>query len=148
MQQENNPKVDVIPDMDWGEYEQLQTQPPGDTEILEEQLHTEEDIQSQQHEEKEEQGSITQEPIASQPLAEIVADDQVENEIKIQEEVVPQEPTSSQSASKIAMREPQKEDDVTQEPASPRVVDIVAKESPEKVAITQEKAPLEIASYV
>ena len=83
MQQENNPEVDVIPDMHWSEYEQVQTQSSGDTEILEEQLHTEEDIQYQQHKEKEEQGSVTQEPVASHPLAEIVVDDQVENEIKI-----------------------------------------------------------------
>ena len=46
MQQEINPKVDVIPDMDWGEDEQVQTQPSSDTEILKEQLHTKEDIQS------------------------------------------------------------------------------------------------------
>ena len=89
MQQENNPEVDVSPYMDWGEDEQVQTQPSGDIEILEEQLHTKEDIQSQQHEEREEQGSVTQEPVASQPLAEIAADDQVENENKIQEEVAP-----------------------------------------------------------
>ena len=36
MQQENNPKVDVIPDMDWSEDEQVQTQLLGDTKILEE----------------------------------------------------------------------------------------------------------------
>ena len=47
MQQENNPEVDVILDMDWSEDEQVQTKSLGDTEILEEQLHTEEDIQSQ-----------------------------------------------------------------------------------------------------
>ena len=46
MQQEINPKVDVIPDMDWGEDEQVQSQPSGDTKILEEQLHIEKDIQS------------------------------------------------------------------------------------------------------
>ena len=46
------------------------------------------------------------------------------------------------------MREPQKEDVVTQELASPRVVDVVAEESPEKVAVTQEPAPPEIASDV
>ena len=40
-------QVDVIPDMDWGEDEQVQSQPLGDTKILEEQLNTEEDIQSQ-----------------------------------------------------------------------------------------------------
>ena len=74
MQQENNPNVDAIPDMDWSEDEQVQTQSSGDTEILEEHLHTEEDIQSQQQEEKEERGSVTQEPVASQPLVEIAAD--------------------------------------------------------------------------
>ena len=46
MQQEDNPKVDVIPDMDLGGDEQVQSQPLGDTEILKEQLHTKEDIQS------------------------------------------------------------------------------------------------------
>ena len=46
MQQEANPEVDVIPDMDLGEDEQVQSQSLGDTKILEEQLHTEEDIQS------------------------------------------------------------------------------------------------------
>ena len=99
--------------MDWGEYEQVQSQPSGDTEILEEQLHTEEDIQSQQHEEKEEQGFVTQEPVASQSLVEIVVDDKVENEIKMQEEVAPQEPTSSQPAAKVSKGKPQKEDVVT-----------------------------------
>ena len=59
MQQEANPEVDVILDMDLGEDEQVQSQPSGDTEILEEQLHTEEYIQSQQLEEKEEQRSVT-----------------------------------------------------------------------------------------
>ena len=75
--------MDFIPDMDLGEHEQVQSQPSGDTEILEEQLHTEEDIQSHEYEEKEEQGSVTQEPVAWHPMAEIAADDQVENEIKI-----------------------------------------------------------------
>ena len=37
-------QVDVISEMDLGEYEQVQSQPSGDTEILEEQLHTEEKI--------------------------------------------------------------------------------------------------------
>ena len=40
-------QVDVIPDMDWGENEQVQSQPSCNTEILEEQLQTEEDVQSQ-----------------------------------------------------------------------------------------------------
>ena len=48
MQQEINPEVDVIPDMNWSEDEQVQIQSSGDMEILEEQLDTEEDIQSQQ----------------------------------------------------------------------------------------------------
>ena len=56
-------------------------------------------------------------------------------------EVAPQEPTSSQSAAKVAKGEPQKEDAVTQEPTSPGVVDVVAEESPEEVAVTQEPAP-------
>ena len=105
IQQEANPEVDFIPDMDWGEDEQVQSQPSGDTEILKEQLQTEEDIQSQQCEEKEEQGVVTREP------------------------------TSSQSAPKIAKEELQKEDAVTQEPTYPGVVDVVAEESPEKFVV-------------
>ena len=46
------------------------------------------------------------------------------------------------------MREPQKEDVVTQEPVSPGVVDVVSKESSEKVVATQEPTTLKIASYV
>ena len=52
MQQESNLDLDIIPNVDLGEDEQAQSQSLGDTEILEEQLHIEEDIQSQQHEEK------------------------------------------------------------------------------------------------
>ena len=52
MQQENNLEVDIIPDIHWSEDEQVQTQSSGDTEILEEQLHTEEDIQSQHQKDK------------------------------------------------------------------------------------------------
>ena len=52
-------------------------------------------LQPQQHEEIEGQGSVTQEPAALHPPVEITADNQVDKEIKIQEEVVPQEPTSS-----------------------------------------------------
>ena len=106
MQQENNPEMDFIPDMDWSENEQVQSQPSRDTEILEEQLQTEEDIQYQQGEEKEEQGVVTREP------------------------------TSSQSASKIAKEELHKVHAVTQEPTSPGVVDIVTEEIPEKVVVT------------
>ena len=82
--------MDIIPDVNLGEDEQAQSQSSGDTEILEEQLHIEEDIQSQQHEEKEEQGSITQEPTILHSLAGIVVDDHIENKIRIQEEVAPQ----------------------------------------------------------
>ena len=54
MQLEDNPEVDIIPDIHWSEDEQVQTQSSDDIEILEEQLHTEEDIQSQQQKEEEE----------------------------------------------------------------------------------------------
>ena len=57
MQQEANPGMDIIPDMDLGEDEKLQSKSLGDTEILEEQLHIEKDtiatLQSQQCEEGE-----------------------------------------------------------------------------------------------
>ena len=79
-------------------------------------------LQSQHHEEGEGQGSLTQEPGALHPPVEVAADNQVDKEIKIQEEVAPQEPTSSQLATEVAIGEPQKEDVVTQEPTSPKVV--------------------------
>ena len=56
------------------------------------------------------------------PLVEAAADNQEDREIKIQEEVVTQEPTPSQSAVEVAIGELQREDVVTQEPASPEVV--------------------------
>ena len=129
--------------MDLGEDEQVQSQPSGDTEILEEQLHTEEYIQCQQHEEKEEQGFV-----ASQSLAEIAADDQVENGIKMQEEVAPQEPTSSHPAAKVDKGKPQKEDVVTQEPTSLEGVEVVAKGIPGGVVVTQEPTPPKVTSDV
>ena len=53
-QQEINPKMDIIPDLDLGEDEQMQSQSLGEIEILEEQLHIAEDmeatLQPQQHE--------------------------------------------------------------------------------------------------
>ena len=56
MQQEANPGMDIIPDLDLGEDEQMQSQSLEDTEILEEQLHIEKDmkatLQSQKHEER------------------------------------------------------------------------------------------------
>ena len=140
LQQEVNPGMDIIPDLDLREDEQMQSQSLGDTKILKEHIHIEKDMKetlhSQQHEQREGQGFVTQELVALHPTVKAAADNQVDKEIKIQEEVALQEPTSSQSAAKISMREPQKEDTITQELASPRVVDVVAKESPEKVAVT------------
>ena len=52
MQQEANPELDIIPYLNSSEDEQTQSQSSGDIKILEEQLHIEEYIQSQQHEEK------------------------------------------------------------------------------------------------
>ena len=67
LQQEVILGIDIIPNLDLGEDEQMQSQSLGDTEILEEQLHIEKDmttnLQSQQHEEGEGQGSVTQEPM-------------------------------------------------------------------------------------
>ena len=45
MQQEANPELDIILDVNLGEDEQTQSQSSGDTKILEEQPHIEEDIQ-------------------------------------------------------------------------------------------------------
>ena len=71
----------------------MQSQSSGDTEILEEQLHVEKDmtttLQSQQHGEREGQGSLTQEPATLHSPVEVAADNQVDNKIQIQEEVVP-----------------------------------------------------------
>ena len=57
MKQEAKPGMDIIPDLDLGEDEQMQSQSSGDTKMLEEQLHIEKDmketLQSQQHEERE-----------------------------------------------------------------------------------------------
>ena len=79
-------------------------------------------LQSQQHEEREGQGSITQEPAALHPPIEAVANNQEDREIKIQEEVVTQEPTPSQLAAKVVVVEIQGQDVVTQEPTSLEVV--------------------------
>ena len=79
--------MDIIPDLDLGEDEQMQSQSSGDTEILEEHLHVAEDmeatIQPQQHEEIEGQGSITQELVALHPPVKAAADNQEDGEIKI-----------------------------------------------------------------
>ena len=81
-------------------------------------------------------------------MAETAANNQIEHGIKIREEVAPQEPTSSQSATKFSMKEPQKEDVVTIEPVSPGVVGVVVEENSEKIVVTQEPATLKIASDV
>ena len=44
MQQEANPDLNIIPNVDLGEYEQAQSQSLGDTKILEEQLHIVKDM--------------------------------------------------------------------------------------------------------
>ena len=63
-QEEINPEMDIILDLDLGEDEQMQSQPSGDTEIIEEQIHVVEEMevtqeQPQQNEEIEGQGSDT-----------------------------------------------------------------------------------------
>ena len=91
--------MDIIPDLDLGEDEQMQSQSSGDTEILEEQLHIEKymevTLQYQQHEEIAGHGSVTQEPMALHPPIKAAADNQADGEIKIQEEVATQESTPS-----------------------------------------------------
>ena len=156
MQQEVNPGMDIIPNMDLGEDEQLQSQSLGDTEILEEQLHIEKDttttLQSQQYEEEEGQGSVTQEPVALHPLVKVVAKNNVDKEIKIQEEFVTQEPTPSRSALEVAIGELQREDAVTQEPTSPEVVsetpmvEVAVGEIQGRDAVTQEPPPPKVIS--
>ena len=132
----------------------MQSQSSGDTEILEEQIHFEKYMTTtlQQHEEGEGQGSVTQEPATLHPSIEVAADNQVDKDIKIQEEVVPQEPTSLQSATEVAIGEIQKEDVVTQEPASPKVVsglpmvEVVVEEILGRDDVTQEPTPPEVIS--
>ena len=46
LQQEVNPGMDIIPDLDLGEDEQMQSLSSGDTEILEEQLHIAKDMKA------------------------------------------------------------------------------------------------------
>ena len=81
------------------------------------------------------------------PPVEVAADNQVDKEIKIQEEVVPQEQTSSQSATEVVIGELQREDAITQELASLEVVsetlmvEVGAGEIPGRDAVTQEPAP-------
>ena len=126
-QEEINPKVHIICNLDLGEDEQMQSQSSGDTKILKEQLHIAEDMdvtqeQPQQHEEIEGQGSDTQEPVSLHVPIKAVAENQADVEIEIQEEVVTQEPTPSQLAAEVAGGEFQEEGAVTQEPTSPEVI--------------------------
>ena len=46
LQEEINHKIDIILDLDLGEDEQMKSQSSGDTEILEEQLHIEKDMEA------------------------------------------------------------------------------------------------------
>ena len=48
-QEEINPEVDIIPDLDLVEDEQVQSQPSRDTKILEEQFHIAEDMEVTQY---------------------------------------------------------------------------------------------------
>ena len=70
----------------------------------------------------------------------------------MQEDVAPQEPTSSQSATEVAIGKLQKEDAVTQEPASPKfvsrlpMVEVATEEIPGRDVVTQEPAPPEVIS--
>ena len=118
--------MDIIPDLDLGEDEQMQSQSSGDTEILKEQLHIAKDmeatLQPQQHEEIEGRGSVTQELVALHLPVKSSADNQADGEIKIQEEVATQEPTPSQLAAEVVVGELQGEVAVTQEPTSPEFV--------------------------
>ena len=70
----------------------MQSQSSRDTEILQEQLHIEKymkaTLQSQQHEEREGKGFVTQEPVALHPPLEVSLDNQEDKEIKIQEKVL------------------------------------------------------------
>ena len=118
-QEEINPEVDIIPGLDLGEDEKIQSQSSGETEILEEQIHIAEDMevtqeQPQQHEEIEGQGSDTQEPVALHLPIKVVAENQVDVEIEIQEEVVTQEPTPSQLDAEVVGGEFQEEGAITQ----------------------------------
>ena len=97
-QEESNPEVDIIPDLDLGEDEQMKSQSLGDTEILEEQIHIDEDMevtqeQPQQHEEIEGKGSDTQELVTLHLPIKVAANRQADVEIEIQKEVATQEPT-------------------------------------------------------
>ena len=111
-------------------------------------------LQTHKHEEIEGQVSVTQEPAALHPPDEAAANNQTDGELKIQEEVVTQEPTPSQSAVEVAIGELQGEDFVTQEPTSPQVVaeapmvEVVVGEIQGKDVVTQEPAPPELISEV
>ena len=47
LQLQDNPIMYIIPDTQWSEDEHVHVKSSGDTEILEEEMHNEEDIQSQ-----------------------------------------------------------------------------------------------------
>ena len=132
LQLEDNPGMDIMPDIHWSEDEQIQTQSSGDTEILEEELHTEEDIQSQRQKDKED--TVTQEPVSLEAMNEAAKE-------SLRDVAVTQEPTTLES--NLEMQVTQEKDTVTQEPVSLGMVDVVVEENPREVVATQEPATLE-----
>ena len=111
-------------------------------------------LQPQKHEEIEGQGSDTQEPVSLHLPIIAAAENQADVETEIQEEVVTQEPTPSQSAAEVAIGELQGEDVVTQEPISPEVVseapmvEVSVGEIQGRGVVKQEPAPPKLISEV
>jgi hypothetical protein len=133
LQSEDNLGVNVILDTQQSGDEQVQTPYSGDTEILEEELQFEEDIQSQQQKDKED--TVTQEPVS--PIAMKVAAEE-----SLKDVAVTQEPATLQLHTEGIQFQHQKakEDTVTQEPVSPKAIKVAAEESLKDVAVTQEPA--------
>ena len=100
--------MELIPDVELGEDEQMQSQSSGDIEVFGEYSYLSGDMevtqeQFQQNEEMGGQDVDTQEPVVMHPpvkatteIQVVVAETQAYVEIEVQEEVVTQEPTSSQ----------------------------------------------------
>ena len=117
---ENEPEFDIIPDLELGEYEQMQSQPLGDTKVFLDQSHFSGDIevtQDQSHQSRDIE-------VISGGTAMHINDAEIEIEEKY---VVIQEPTflkmfvEVSTKTEVAMGELQKEEDVTQEPISPKL---------------------------
>ena len=86
------------------------------------------------------------------PPIKAAADNQVDREIKIQEKVVTQEPTPSQSTAKVVIGELQSVDVITQEPTSLEVVsetpmvEVAVGEIQGRDVVTQEPTPPKVIS--